>query len=164
MISTQDSSHPCNFMLHHPLSQRQRKQTTSLHYIEILNNILTPSPNTFLQKHIHNSIAASAIQNLQPNNKLQEHPPGINPLEITLPREIRANLARLRCGHYLSLNQYKNRLDPTQDPLCPHCSTVTSCTPLTQLRQSYNIFSARDLWERPVEAANYLQSIGLVKT
>lgn len=172
LASTQNPSHPCNFMHHHPPPQRHMKRTTSLHYSEILNNIPPPPANTSLQKHIHNHIATSAIQNLQSNNILQEPPPDIHPSELTLTREMRTHLARLRCGHHPSLNQYKNRLDPTQDPQCPHCNAAphttqhlyTSCIPLTQHRMSFNITSTRDLWERPAEAAGYLRSIGFTTT
>ena len=30
-------------------------------------------------------------------------------------------LARLRSGHHPSRKQYVNRLDPSQDPICPNC-------------------------------------------
>jgi len=159
-------------MPYHPLSQRQKKLTTSLHYTEILNNIPLLPPSTSLQKCVHNHIVISTIQNLQPNNILQE---------LTLLREMRIHLVRLCCGHHPSLNQYKNRLNPTQDPLCPmgiqcghcpHCNAApyttqhlfTSCTSLTQLRQSFNITSIRDLWECLAKAASYFQSTGFAKT
>jgi len=150
-------------MLHHPLQQRQKKRTTSLHYTEILNNILPSPPNTSLQKHIHNSITTPAIQNLQPSNILKEPPPDVNTSELTLSREIRTNLARLRFGHHPSLKQYRNRLDLTQDPLCLHYNAAPHTTPhsfipLTQLRQSFNISSAKDR-----SKSNYLRSIGLMK-
>jgi len=162
--------HPLHYMTDHPHTPKNIKTTPCTRYHTQLLSSLPPRPHqTSFQKHIHTQITRRSIQSLKDNTLLHARPPDIHPTELTLPREDRVHLARLRCGHHPALLSYQKRLDDAVGDACPGCNTaphtikhiMEDCTAHNHLRQQHNTHTLRDLWESPVPAMAFLRASGL---
>lgn len=113
---------------------------------------------------------SKALSAAAPNSILGEAPPSINSDELSLTRESRVHLARLRCGHHLSLRSYENRLRPEVDPSCRWCGSAAETIPhlfrecqlLAGERGASGVGDPGDLWADPSASLEFLRSIGLV--
>ena len=116
--------HPLHYMAEHSPTSRNKKETPSKHYTQILSSLPPCPPRTGIKKHIHTQITHRSIGTLQDNTLLHASPPEIHPSESSLPREDRVHLARLRCGHHPALLSYQKKLDESIADDCPGCNTA----------------------------------------
>ena len=73
---------------------------------------------------LHRDLAAKAASSYTPPIwKITWDEPKINQEEEKLPRKTSCTLAQLRSGYSITLNSYKNRLDPSVPDECPECQT-----------------------------------------
>ena len=166
-----DTTHPLHHTLHTTPSYRSIRSTPATRYTNILNTIPPPPGGISNKTHIHNTLATKSIRGLGPNTVLGAHPPEIDPSELSLSREDRVHLSRLRSGHHNSLLSYRKRLYPDTSDICPLCNSDThtihhimqECHSLHLLRQSFNPpIHTRDLWVRPGKAIAFLRNTGLL--
>ena len=163
--------HPLHEGLHNPVGTRRHIHTTpSAHYTALRAMIPPLPPQRSESSWLHESFVARALAAAPSNNVLGEAPLPISPDELSLPRQDRVHLARLRCGHHPALLSYENRLRPEVDPTCRWCGTTSEtvshifqeCEAVSGDRLAAGISSSRDLWTRPGVALGFLRSIGLV--
>ena len=83
--------------------------------------------------------------------------PKINKEEEKLPRKTRCTLAQLRSGYSITLNSYKNRLDPLVPEECPECRMGPhNVAHLFACPNKPTSLVPECLWYSPVEAAGFL--------
>ena len=100
------------------------------------------------------------IDSLVNNRIIGIKPPGINPIEETLPRGTRRTLAQLRTNKSPLLNSYLNKINPKTNPSpnYPLCKNKTHDT--KHLFTCTNIktnLGPLVLWYEPVAVAELLQ-------
>ena len=167
-----DPQHPLHYLTQErPLNRNIRK--TPAHYYSTLYNTLPPTPqNTSLRTHIHTHFTNRGITRMQPNTILDKHPPPISDEELTLSREERVHLSRLRCGHHPALPSYTKRINLTDTDTCTLCNNaegnlehiILHCPHIQTHRLRYNIQSLEHLWTRPVEVYNFLHDAGVLQS
>ena len=155
---------------HHPNKRplktrppRKMKKTLDTEFGDEISNIISAvgfDNNIYKKKlkQIHTESVRTAIANQSNNRILNEPAPSINKEELTLPRSARTSLARLRSGFSPTLNSYTARIrnDPTLD-VCPICNQQNHTTQhLFNCPQNPTHLTTRDLWSKPVEAAQFL--------
>ena len=136
---------------------------------------IPPSPQPHqvvtLNSWIHQSSVSRYLESAQPNTLLGEPPPPpISEEELLLPRADRVHLARLRCGHHLSIPAYEHRIRPDLDPSCRWCQGVPEtvlhlfeeCPNLAGHRSAENISSVRALWDSPSSSLSFLRAVGVL--
>ncbi len=115
-------------------------------------------------KEIHTNDVRTEISNNIYNPVLNEPAPPIHKDELKLPRKTRSTLAQLRSGYSSYLNSYLSRIssDNAIQNICQNCNQSPHDT--------YHLFScpakptrltARSLWERPIESAEFLDLPGV---
>ena len=120
-------------------------QHQDYHTKALYTGLLSTLPNT--NSHFHTNFTNIAIQKLSPNTILATPPSDIHQPKLTLPREDRVHLSRLRCGHHLAQAKYHKRIDDSVDNACIYCHTtthnlthiITLCPALTHIRAQHNI-------------------------
>ena len=119
---------------------------------------------------LHQNFVARALADAPPNTLLGEAPPPVNPDKADLHRQERVHLARLRCGHHLTLRSYESCLRPEGDPAFRWCGegqeTIThifqECPQLAVERADAGVSNPRDLWGAPAVALRFAEAIGLI--
>ena len=161
-LATRQEYHPN----HRPLftnPPRKMRKTLDTQFGEEISNII---PDDGLDnivyksklKQIHTESVRTVIANQSNNRVLNEPAPSINKSELTLPRSARTSLARFRSGFSPALNSYTARIrnDPTLD-VCNLCNQQNHTTQhLFNCPQNPTHLTTRDLWSKPVEAAQFL--------
>ncbi len=161
-LATRQEHHPN----HRPLSTnppRKMRKTLDTEFGEEISSIIPDDGldnNVYKSKlkQIHTESVRTVIANQSNNRVLNEPAPSINESELTLPRNARTSLARLRSGFSPALNSYTARIrnDPTLD-VCNLCNLQNHTTQhLFNCPQNPTHLTARDLWSKPVEAAQFL--------
>ena len=152
-------------------TRRQIHTTPSAHFRALRAQIPPLPPQRKESSWIHEFFVSKALSDAAPNSSLGEVPPPIASDELSLPRRCRVDLARLRCGHHLSLRSYENRLRTEVDPNCRWCGsspeTVShifqECPTLAGARADRGITGPRALWSNPALSLDFLRSIGLLQ-
>ena len=108
---------------------------------------------------IHMDVVSETIENLTPNRVLGTRPPLVSPSEKFLPRLTRSTLSQLRSGLCARLKDFQHRIGRADDENCPDCLVATQDTAhLFECPSFPSSLSPSDLWERPWNAAAFLQT------
>jgi hypothetical protein len=84
-------------------------------------------------------------------------PPAINDEEQILPRVTRTTFAQLRSGYSNYLNSYKARINPDRyEDECPNCDASHTTTHLFDCPNNPTTLVVRDLWDKPLDTARFL--------
>ena len=159
------SSHPLNKLMNQPPPHRQMKESL----FQSNKNIINPPKNNYLSDieieqniNTNHNLTVSNYLNSIPDNKVINLPAlPIHQSEETLTRYERRLLAQLRTNKSPFLLTYKHKIDPTShpSPLCPLCSEQPHNTEhLFQCRQIQTTLTPHDLWNRPCEVAELLET------
>ncbi len=161
LLATQKPTHPNKVDLSAPPPPRQMKQTLSSRFGPEIRQLSRPDiPEDEYKgklKQIHTKSVKDAINEMLPNKVLNSIPPPIHASEKQLPRCTRATLAQLRSGYSNYLYSYKARINPTVQDNCPLCLDPSHTTNhLFNCPNNRTNLTVYDLWNRPMEAARFL--------
>mgnify|MGYP000498274895 CR=1 FL=1 len=170
LAKAENPSHACHPLLTPRVTARAIRTTPAAYLKDCLESVPPCPRDISVARHIHNTYASRAIEERGANTILGFPPPQVDPSEEQLPRAERVNLCRLRCGHHAGLRSYRFRIGLEPDDLCLRClgapdtvvHVVEDCPALTPEREAAGVTSCLDLWDKPVEAAEFLRAAGLV--
>jgi hypothetical protein len=157
--------HPCHHTVTRPPGPRNKKQTLQsrcLPQVEpylTADGILHPDDYKLTLTGLHTDAVKTAIENLGPSGLLGITPPDINDTERRLPRQTRCVLSQLRSGHCSRLSDYMYQIGRSADDACPVCGVSPHTVDhLFACRPHPTDLTLRDLWDKPVEVAAFLQT------
>ena len=162
LLATRQSNHPNKNVWDRPPPPpgRKMKKTLVTEYSDYVTNISSQDLSTdaykLKLKEIHTNSVTEAISSMKVNKVLNTAPPPINISERLLPRTTRATLSQLRSGYSNYLNSYKARINPDVQDKCPHCTESHTTTHLFNCRGNPTTLRPSDLWEKPPDAARFL--------
>jgi hypothetical protein len=126
-----------------------------------LNSAGVVNPSNYMKvlSALHTSATHSSISSLKPKKALGTRPPEVNPQDSQLPRIHRTNLRQLRSSYCKHLRSYQNFIGASDDDRCPDCHLLPhSSNQIFMCPSNPTDLTARDLWKRPRESAEFLRS------
>jgi hypothetical protein len=156
--------HPCHLTVTRPTGARDMKHTLRsrcLPKVEpyLTDGVLPPEDYKQTLTRLHTDAVTNTINTLGPSSLLGINPPDINDTETTLPRQTRCVLSQLRSGYCSRLNDYLHGIGRSADEACPVCGVSPhSVDHLFSCRPYPTDLTLRDLWDKPVDVAAYLQT------
>ena len=163
--------HPCNHLHHPEPTSRNLRTTPSSHFSGLQDALLPTPPGRTQSSWIHEQSVSQYLESAPGNNLLEAPPPSANQEELSLPRQDRVHLSRLRCGHHPAIPSYEHRLRPDTNPTCRWCQgpaeTVThlfeDCPALGGTRGLRGITTVGDLWTSPAASLGFLRDAGVLQ-
>ena len=158
-------SHPSHEIVKLPPGPRRMKHTLATkvgHLVDpyLVNGIIPDGAVKTAVDGIHTKVVGDAISRYGNNRVLNAPAPKINKLESSLPRPTQVALAQLRSGHCARLKDYQHRIGRVGDSLCPDCQLFNaSSSHLFDCPAHPTQLTTLDLWTRPYEVANFLNTI-----
>ena len=169
LLATQKQDHPCKINLLSPPPRRIMKKTLKTEFGSEVKDILpvgglTQDTYKIKLKEIHTNDVRTDISNNSHNPVLNEPAPPIHKDELKLPRRTRSTLSQLRSGYSSYLNSYLSRIssDNSIQNVCQNCNQSPHDTKhLFSCPAKPTRLTARSLWDRPIESAEFLNLPGV---
>ena len=160
LLSTHLPGHPGQKHLDRPPPERNIK-TTVMDFKNKTRPLLPIGDKKEYKKGIkklHTNAVSEAKNKCKPNKVLNANPPSINNDELKLKRVARTQLAQLRSGYSRLVNDYKSRIDPEIQNICPECkSTPHNVHHLFNCPKNPTSLKPIDLWKKPIQVARFLK-------
>ena len=160
LLACQNPQHPNHDITNRELPHRCIRSDFRIfsdNITPIIPNPINPITLSSAMNTIHSDTVRAALSSSSINSVLGACPPLVDPSEKTLPRETRTFLAQLRSGFCNLLQNYRARIIPAENDVCPDCTLGPHDTAhLFACPNRPTNLTTIDLWLKPHDVARFL--------
>ena len=163
LVTALQPGHPSYPIVTADSGPRDKKKTLQLKFRPNIERFLSngaAQDAKEARKQLHTEYVDAALRARPLNPVLNLQPPDIAEEESILPRQYRTALSQLRSGHCSALNSFRQMIRISDNDTCPSCNQASHTTQHLFTCPSHPTpLGARDLWENPVNVADFLATL-----